>query len=407
MLSCFILAAGIIQRRRPTPSGRPITMATAGKPQRDVRLDFFRGLALWLIFVDHIPGNIVNWFTLRNYGFSDAAELFVFVSGYTAAFVYGRTMRDRGFIVAGARILKRAWQIYVAHVFLFVIFVAEIAYLSRGFENPLFAEEMNILEFLQAPHQTLFQAMLLKFKPANMDILPVYIVLLLGFPPLLWLLQRAPTAALAGSTALYAVSSLLGWNLPSYPSGHWIINPLCWQLLFAFGAWLAVYGAERLHYVIRSPVVVAAAAAYVLFAFIIVLSWYIQPLSSYVPHWLADFMYPIDKINLDVLRFAHLMAMAVLVMRFLPADAAVWKSRLLRPVTLCGEHSLEIFCLGVFLSFAGQFVLVELSSGMATQVVVSAAGILLMTATAALLGWYKNIGSRARMADADIAGGEA
>jgi hypothetical protein len=382
-------------------------MATAGKTQRDVRLDFFRGLALWLIFVDHIPGNIVNWFTLRNYGFSDAAELFVFISGYTAAFVYGRTMRDRGFIVAGARILKRAWQIYVAHVFLFVIFVAEIAYLSRGFENPLFAEEMNILEFLQAPHQTLFQAMLLKFKPANMDILPVYIVLLLGFPPLLWLLQRAPTAALAGSTALYAVSSLLGWNLPSYPSGHWIINPLCWQLLFAFGAWLAVYGAERLHYVIRSPVVVAAAAAYVLFSFIIVLSWYIYPLSSYVPHWLADFMYPIDKINLDVLRFAHLIALAVLVMRFLPADAAVWKSRLLRPVTICGEHSLEIFCLGIFLSFAGQFVLVELSSGMATQIVVSAAGILAMTGTAALLSWYKDIGSRARIADADIAGGEA
>ena len=91
-------------------------MATAGKPQRDVRLDFFRGLALWLIFLDHIPGNIVNWFTLRNYGFSDAAELFIFISGYTAAFVYGRTMRERGFVVAGARILRRAWQIYVAHV---------------------------------------------------------------------------------------------------------------------------------------------------------------------------------------------------------------------------------------------------------------------------------------------------
>ena len=115
-------------------------MTTAGKPQRDVRLDFFRGLALWLIFLDHIPGNVVNWFTLRNYGFSDAAELFIFVSGYTAAFVYGRVMRERGFAVASARILGRVWQIYVAHVFLFVIFVAEIAYVSRDFENPLFAE---------------------------------------------------------------------------------------------------------------------------------------------------------------------------------------------------------------------------------------------------------------------------
>ena len=104
-------------------------IATAG---RDLRLDLFRGLALWLIFVDHIPSNIVNWITIRNYGFSDAAEIFVFISGYTAAFVYGRTMEQRGIVVASARILKRAWTVYVAHVFIFVIFMAEIAYLTRS-----------------------------------------------------------------------------------------------------------------------------------------------------------------------------------------------------------------------------------------------------------------------------------
>src|SRR5437870_11451976 len=118
-------------------------------PGRDLRLDLFRGLALWLIFVDHIPQNIVNWITIRNYGFSDAAEIFIFISGYTAAFVYGRAMRERGFIIAGARILKRAWQIYVAHIFLFVIYIAEIAYVTASFENPLFAEEMNALDFLK------------------------------------------------------------------------------------------------------------------------------------------------------------------------------------------------------------------------------------------------------------------
>jgi hypothetical protein len=382
-------------------------MTTAGKPQRDVRLDFFRGLALWLIFLDHIPGNIVNWFTLRNYGFSDAAELFIFVSGYTAAFVYGRIMHERGFVVAAARILKRAWQIYVAHVFLFVIFVAEIAYVARDFENPLFAEEMNIIEFLQQPYETLFQAMLLKFKPANMDILPVYIVLLIGFPPLLWLLRHAPTPALLGSTALYALSHRFGWNLPSYPSGHWVINPFCWQLLFVFGAWCALGGAARLAYVVRSPVVVTIAAAYLVFAFVIVLSWYIHPLGLYVPRRLAEWMYPIDKINLDVLRFAHFVALAVLAVRFLPADLGAWKSPLLRPVTLCGEHSLEIFCLGVFLSFAGQFVLVEISGRMAMQLLVSAVGIAVMVATAAIIGWYKAMdGSRRRPPDADIAGGD-
>ena len=88
---------------------------------RDLRLDLFRGIANWAIFLDHIPNNIVNWLTTRNYGFSDAADLFVFISGYTAAFVYARIMLERGFIAGATRLLKRAWQIYVAHVFLLVL----------------------------------------------------------------------------------------------------------------------------------------------------------------------------------------------------------------------------------------------------------------------------------------------
>ena len=157
-------------------------MAPAIPTGRDLRLDLFRGIALWLIYLDHIPSNIVAWITIRNYGFSDATEIFIFISGFTAAFVYGRAMTDYGFIVASARIEKRAWQIYVAHIFLFVIYMAQIAYVARGFQNPLYAEEMNILEFLQQPDVTLVQALLLKFKPVNMDVLPLYIVLMALFP---------------------------------------------------------------------------------------------------------------------------------------------------------------------------------------------------------------------------------
>src|SRR4051795_5256030 len=143
---------------------------------RDVRLDLFRGIALWLIFLDHIPSNIVSWVTIRNYGFSDATEIFVFISGYTAAFVYGRAMRERGLTVASARVLKRAWQIYVAHVFLFAIYLAEIGYVAQSFDNPLYGEEMGILDFIKSPDVTIMQALLLKFKPVNMDVLPLYIV---------------------------------------------------------------------------------------------------------------------------------------------------------------------------------------------------------------------------------------
>ena len=92
-----------IAETAPAAPARAAATVPAG---RDLRLDLFRGMALWLIFLDHIPSNIVSWITIRNYGFSDATEIFVFISGYTAAFVYGRAMRERGVVVAGARILK-------------------------------------------------------------------------------------------------------------------------------------------------------------------------------------------------------------------------------------------------------------------------------------------------------------
>src|SRR5436190_13447204 len=315
---------------------------------RDLRLDLFRGIALWLIFLDHIPSNIVAWITIRNYGFSDATEIFVFVSGYTAAFVYGREMRERGFLIAGAHILRRAWQIYVAHVFLFAIYLAEISYVANRFENPLYAEEMNILDFLKQPDITIIQALLLKFKPANMDVLPLYIVLLLLFPPILWLLIRNATLALATSVLLYALTWEFGWNLPSYPSGQWWFNPFAWQLLFVFGAWCALGGADRLARVLRSPITLWIAIAYLAFAFGVVMTWHIPRLAFLVPRWLIDWMYPIDKVNLDVLRFSHFLALAAVTVHFIPRTWPALKSPWLKPAIACGQHSLEIFCLGVF-----------------------------------------------------------
>jgi hypothetical protein len=392
-------------------------MAMASPPQtaaseRDLRLDLFRGLALWLIFLDHIPENVVNWITIRNYGFSDATEIFIFISGYTGAFVYGRTMRERGFVLSSARILRRAWQIYVAHIFLFTIFMAEIAYVAATFENPLYAEEMKILDFLKQPDITIFQALLLKFKPVNMDVLPLYIVLLLLFPPMLFLLLRRPNFALAGSALLYALAWKFDLNLPAYPNGVWFFNPFAWQLMFVFGAWCALGGAQRLAAVLRSRVTLAVAIAYLLFAFFITLTWRFESLDRFVPTWLADWMYPIDKTNLDVLRFAHFLALAAVTVRFVPRHWAGLKSPILQPAIRCGQHSLEIFCLGVFLAFAGQFIIAESSGGPLLQTAISVLGIGIMIATANLVSWYKGIEGRSPVAsvkrsDADLAGGEA
>jgi hypothetical protein len=376
----------------PPVEGSVMSLPKPG--DRDLRLDLFRGLALWLIFLDHIPSNIVNWVTIRNYGFSDATEIFVFISGYTAAFVYGRAMREQGTVVAGARILKRAWQVYVAHIFLFAIYTAEISYVAHSFENPLYHEEMGIFDFLQQPDITLAQAMLLKFKPANMDVLPLYIVLLAGFPPLLWLLLRAPAVALGASALLYALAVHFDWNIPAYPNGNWVFNPFAWQMLFVFGAWCALGGAKQLSAVILSPITAALAIVFLVFAFFVVLTWYIPGLDALVPRQLEDWMYPIDKTNLGVLRFVHFLSLAVLTVRIVPRDWPKLRSWWLRPAIVCGQHSLEIFCLGVFLSFAAHFAMVEINQGVGMQIAMSLLGIVIMVATAALISWYKGIEGR-------------
>ena len=379
--------------------------------KRDLRLDLFRGIALWLIFLDHIPSNAVSWITIRNYGFSDATEIFVFISGYTAAFVYGRAMREHGFIVAGARVLKRAWQIYIAHVFLFAIYLAEITYVAHSFDNPLYSEEMGVLDFLKNPEVTIIQALLLKFKPVNMDVLPLYIVLLLWFPPVLWLLLRLPSLALVASATLYTLMWQFEWNIPAYPQGEWVFNPFAWQLLFVFGAWCAQGGARRMSRILSSRITLWISLAYLFAAFCVTLTWYLPQLSHLMPRQVEQWMYPINKTDLDVLRFAHFLALAAVTVRFLPKQWPGLKSPWLRPLILCGQHSLEIFCLGVFLAFAGHFVLAEISGGAGLHFVVSISGILIMCAMAWVISWYKHAADKgasrkkSAVGNADMAGG--
>jgi hypothetical protein len=314
--------------------------------------------------------------------------------------------------VAGARVLKRAWQIYIAHIFLFAIYLAEIGYIAHTFANPLYTEEMGILSFLQNPDVTVLQAMLLKFKPVNMDVLPLYIVLLLGFAPTLWLLIRAPNTALATSALLYALMWKFEWNIPAYPNGYWYFNPFAWQLLFVFGGWCAMGGAQRLNYWINSRVVLTVAILYLLFAFSIAMTWYFPRLATFVPRALADNIYPIDKTNLDVLRIAHFLSLAVVMLWLVPRDAPWLKLPICWPAIICGQHSLETFCLGVFLSFAGHFIFTEISDRLPMQIFVSVAGIAIMVGTAWLLSWYKRVerrgsGPRPPAQMPSLAGGEA
>src|SRR3982750_2281179 len=272
-------AADAAPRGAAAKASAPPAISFPVTGERELRLDLFRGLALWLIFIDHLPPNLLTWLTIRNYGFSDATEIFIFISGYTAAFVYGRAMLESGFVVAGARVMRRVWQIYVAHVFLFTIFLAEISYVATRFENPLYTEEMGIMDFLKQPDVAIIQALILRFRPVNLDVLPLYIVLMLFLPLILWLMKWKADATLAMSVALYALTWHYDWYLSAYPNGYWAFNPFAWQLLFVFGAWCALGGARRMSRILASRITLWICVAYLVAAFFVTMTWHFPQLS--------------------------------------------------------------------------------------------------------------------------------
>ena len=364
-------------------------------PGRDLRLDLFRGLALWLIFLDHIPSNIVNWITIRNYGFSDAAEIFVFISGYTAAFVYGRAMRSaasssraRASSSAPGRSTSRtcsssssSWR--------------EIAYVTTSLDNPALLGRNARLRFPAAAGRHAGPGAAAQVQAELHGRAAALHRAAARVSAVLWLLLRWPIVALLLSVALYAAVQHFYWNLPAYPTGTWFFNPFAWQLIFVVGAWCGVGGAERIGPLLRSRYVVGVgdrlSGARVVGRDDLVLPALCgaDPEAGAGPGSIRS-----TRSTWICCALLHFCALAIVTVRFIPIDWPGLKSRWLRPAILCGQHSLEIFCLGMFLSFIGHFVTSEISGRIVMQISISALGILIMIAVASLITWYKTVEGR-------------
>jgi len=369
-------------------SKEPLFLLASG--QRELRLDLFRGLSLWLIYIDHVSPDNLTWLTIRNYGFSDAAEIFIFISGFTAALVYGRATFESVILIGTARVLRRVWQIYTAHLLLFLVLMAEIAFVVAISEKPSFyIGEMEVADFFKEPGPVMIQTLLLRFRPLNMDVLPLYIVLMAFLPVILLLAQLHRDLPLVLSVVFYVLTIQFDLHLSTYRDGFWSFNPCAWQLLFVFGAWCALGGGRRLSPILHRPLVFWVAVAYLCAAFFVTLTWYFPQLEGLIPAWLSRLIYPINKTDFDVLRFAHFLALAVVALRFVPSGWAGLHSPWARPLILCGQYSLQIFALGIALSFAGYAFLMELDAGVMLHVIVGAAGILILYAVARMFTWYK------------------
>lgn len=358
---------------------------------RDLRLDLFRGLANWAIFLGHIPDTALTWLTTRSYGFSDGADLFVFISGYTATLVFGRMMLKRGFFIGATRLFRRVWQLYAAHVLLFVFYMTSVHFLAHNFNIPHLMDQFNVAGLMEYPVETMTQGLLLKLKPLNLDVLPLYIILMGMFPPVLWLMLRHRNWVMLGSALLYLAARHYGWNFPSYPAGVWYFNPLTWQLLFVLGAWLVLGGASNLAFLIQSRLVLFLSVVYLLFALVMTLAAQIAELRWIFPADLFEAFNPNDKTNLAPYRVIHLAGLILLVVRLIPVDWPGLRRPIFGPLIRCGQQSLEVFCVGVFLSFIAHFVLETVSDGHVAQLLVGFAGLAIMTGVAYYRSWSKRI----------------
>jgi hypothetical protein len=356
---------------------------------RDLRIDLVRGIANLSIFVDHIPQNAVNLLTLRNFGFSGATDLFVFVGGYAAALLYGQMAAERGFVVAATRIFKRVWHLYAAYVVLFVIYVDVIGQVAAHYAVPDIIDEYNVTGIVDHPVRVLAHGLLLQAKPLNLDTLQLVFPLLAAFPLILAGMLRWPKLTLAASVALYLAARQFDLYLDSFPDGRWYFNPFCWQLLFVLGAWFALDGGRHVRAIQELAPLRWLALAWLLFALLITTAGKNPQLANLIPDALINPFTPNDKENLAPYRILHLLTLAFLFTWYVPRDWQGFRARALQPVIKCGDEWLACFCVGVFLSLAGHMVLIMSPNSIAMQVLVSVAGATLMTLVAYYVSWSK------------------
>lgn len=365
---------------------------------RDLRVDFFRGLALWWIYTDHIPGDVLGNVSLHNFALCDAAEIFVLLAGFGAGVAYGSVMERQGYLYAAADAVRRAWILYVAHIFLFVVYAAQVAYTASALDRVFYLEEARLDVLADAPYRALLEALLLRFQPSLLNILPLYVVLLLIFALALPLLRR-PALLFAASFAGYVAVRITGINIMSWTGEGWYFNPFAWQFLFMIGA-IVAYAPPAMPR-LRWPIDVAAALiALGGVAMIWIVDAHPRTLAS-VPTLVLRLVSSEDKTGLDPSRLLSILSLTWLVARIVPRSAAGLGGRAAAPLVLLGQNSLPVFCSGIFFGFLARLGL-ETDDGGAMQLAVNAGGALSMLAVAALAAWYRGKG-RAPGARAQVA----
>jgi hypothetical protein len=353
---------GMMDRIRLRMSAPRLSKDATGVPlQRDPRLDMFRGLALVMIFINHVPGTVYESFTNRNFGFSDAAEAFVFMSGMAAGLAYSNSFRGGSLWAAVARVWARARQLYFVHITITMVSLAIFAGAALWFAMPIVLLKNNVEPVITQPLAALIGIPLMTHQLGYLNILPLYAVLLVTTPLFLVIGLRRPWLMLAISIALWALAGQFRLNLPNYPtSGGWFFNPFSWQILFVIGLLSGAAMKVGRDFIPFNRFLYASAAAFLLFVLIWVKVPEFGAAGRDVLAMIADAGAPFyitwfDKTFLALPRLLHALAVFY-VLGHLPLMLRFAQSRLAGPLRTLGRQGLAVFAVGTVISLFLQVV---------------------------------------------------
>ncbi|MEM9522496.1 MAG: OpgC domain-containing protein [Pseudomonadota bacterium] len=395
-----------------TATGRNSAVAAAAlSGQRDLRLDFFRGIAMFIILIAHTPGNwLTSWIPAR-WGFSDATEIFVFCSGMASAIAFGRAFDQSGWRMGTARVAYRVWQVYWAHIGMFFTIAMLLAAIDQtDLYDKIYIGTLNLWKFFAEPGPQLVGLFTLTYVPNYFDILPMYMIILLMLPIVMGLGRVNPWlvaifVALVWFFAQARVLEALGiealrLSLPAEPwsTRQWFFNPFGWQLIFFTGfafmrGWLPkppVHGA------------LIAVAALIVLANIPLSNIGVREMGfDWARDWRIANRIVITKSDFGILRYVHFLALAYLCWvaagdggrRLMTSGthlpARVWR-RLLSIILKVGQQSLAVFVVSMVAARMMGFAMDNIGRGTWTTLAVNLAGFAVLVATAYGAGWFKS-----------------
>lgn len=355
---------------------------------RDPRVDVLRGLSLLSIFVDHIPQNWLADFTLHNFGFSDAAEIFVLLAGFSATHAYNSVFERHGLRVGLTKVFLRCLRIYGVQVALLLATMLLVGVWERVYGM----QSIIVGPMLRDGWHGALRGVSLQALPAYLDILPLYILLLAVFPVIRFGMARSVAATLSASVALYGAANVLHWNLRNVVDtadrAHWYFDPFTWQVLFVLGAAMAIATRQGRPIMVRpAPALLTLCWLYAVGAFLVLDAWKLWPAplpgDFYGTSPLLGIFGNEPKTYVSPWRLANVLAIVYLILTSTRmTNWARWPA--LQPLVACGRHSLPIFTLGCILALVGRLIFRTAGVTVTAQVVVNVVGLgaMLMVAIA-------------------------